>query len=339
VTINAKQYSFLFDTGSSGSIFDTSLQELLVPTGRTARLNGHLSAPIHLAPPAEISNTGIRLPSELLCLDLRLFRYASGHDIRVILGMDVLRGFVWRINFDTGRLSILKPGSPADPSSLKISFSSDNRPEIDLTAGGQPLTCLLDTGFVGSVNGGLSSSTFDALLKRRELVSCGGSLVAATIDGATTSRVAALNLLVVASYRQQGLLFRKSDTNVLGLGYLSRYSVTLDFPNGAIKLDPGSHFDEAPRFDLSGITMINALGAIRVQHLADDGPARRAGIAVGDRILEINGSNADDLGLFRVRRMLSEPGEPARLLIERNNAVSQYLVQLEKRGSQAAKRK
>ena len=44
--------------------------------------------------------------------------------------------------------------------------------------------------------------------------------------------------------------------SVLGLGYLSRYRVTLDFPGDRIYLERGKHFGELNETDLSGASVI-----------------------------------------------------------------------------------
>ena len=39
--------------------------------------------------------------------------------------------------------------------------------------------------------------------------------------------------------------------NLLGLGYLRRYHVTLDFPNRAMYLRKGKHYSDPDRIDIS----------------------------------------------------------------------------------------
>src|SRR4029077_5969727 len=133
----------------------------------------------------------IRIPAgkEASCHDLAWFRLAFNKDVRGILGMNVLNAHVVRIDFDAGKLMILKQADdkPAD-AVFPRSYSATNMPMIEtkfLT--GDVLNFKIDLGMdnVGQVD----SKLFDELVKDAKLEAV-ETAIRLTIDGFEFRRAA-----------------------------------------------------------------------------------------------------------------------------------------------------
>jgi predicted metalloprotease with PDZ domain len=130
--------------------------------------------------------------------------------------------------------------------------------------------------------------------------------------------IVALSDLVVGSFLHHNLRFSSGDENVLGLGYLRRYRMVIDFPQRKIYLAKGKQFADLDREDLSGLHLLWKRGNVEVASVDDASPAALAGIRPGDVILEIQAKPAAELGLARIRLLLRlGHNEPITTVVER----------------------
>src|SRR4029077_3478902 len=67
--------------------------------------------------------------------------------------------------------------------------------------------------------------------------------------------------------------FEPESYDGLGVGYLSRYVVTLDFPRRRLFLQKGRHYDRADQCDQSGLTIVMRDGEFEVVHVWACSPA------------------------------------------------------------------
>ena len=117
VRVGTKDYPFVVDTGCTGSIFDLSLRPHLggpVGSERMRTTNGEISVDLFRPPDARVGSltfTG----SPVGCRDLTPIREASGRSIQGLLGLDFLKEWIVRIDFDEGRVDFLPPDTPSSP--------------------------------------------------------------------------------------------------------------------------------------------------------------------------------------------------------------------------------
>ncbi len=173
---------------------------------------------------------------------------------------------------------------------------------------------LLDTGADSS--GAIGTQLFDDLRKSEESQVCGATLLS-SVSGVTRRREAKVASLKLGEFRHESLIMTESDHTLLGLGYLSRYVVTFDFPSRVMYLQQGARFAVPDRHDLSGLHLLRVGGKTMV-HLVDPrSPAALAGVSSGDIIQEIDGEIARSLDMYTIRRMLSLPGKQRQLIVQR----------------------
>lgn len=243
----------------------------------------------------------------VICLDLSMLRNISGQEIRGVLGMDFLQHHVVKLDFDRGKLSLL-PTVPASEraTSFSITFVKTRIPAVSMTFGDQiQERVILDTGTNG--NGRLGTELFNQLLEQKALQVCKTS-VHATVSGIQKRRTGRVDSVNLRSFQHKSLIWSESNLTMLGLGYLSRYVVTFDFPNRRMFIKQGTRFNHQERRDLSGLHLLRKNGKTLVHSVDSQSPADLAGVQKGDFVTRINTSDAVAIDLHEIRDLLSQEG-------------------------------
>ena len=93
----------------------------------------------------------------------------------------------------------------------------------------------------------------------------------------------------------------------IGGGLLKAFAVTFDYGNRTVYFEPVTAPEGADReadFDRAGLWMNRSGDAFVVVDVYRGGPAEAAGLAVGDRVLSVNGKDASAQSLPETRRLL-----------------------------------
>jgi hypothetical protein len=192
-----------------------------------------------------------------VCLDLEPFRKYSGHNIRGFLGMTFLNDKVVRIDFDNGKLALMRSHPGQQDNSFAISYAEGHIPMMTVDIGhGRTVSFELDTGMHTNDWGVVEKTLFAALVECGEATLTGSKVGSVTIEGEQWQRLATVKQCRLGAFQHGDLAFREGEENRLGLAYLARFRVTFDFPNDRIYLVKGTGFDR-PREE-------NRLGAPRV---------------------------------------------------------------------------
>lgn len=103
----------------------------------------------------------------------------------------------------------------------------------------------------------------------------------------------------------------------VGNELLRRFMVTFDYAGQKVYLEPNASLREPFEEDMSGMAMVLKDGNWSVAYLIPNSPAQKAGVARGDRILEIDGKPVNSLGLAEISRRMKRPGAKVSILLER----------------------
>ncbi len=192
-------------------------------------------------------------------------------------------------------------GYPALPSKLLIDLGSNAA--LSLTA-----ACGIDQRLIAAAPRTL----------RRPLV---------TIQGADEIVLARVQSLAI------GATVLKQPTAVLGkakgedcdrlsgtIGYqiLRQFKVILDYPHRQFILEPRPQIPYD--YDLSGLWLEatgSQLNQCRVGAVTKNTPAAKAGVKIGDRLVQINGMSTSAQTLVKIRQQLSQVGQTVTLRLER----------------------
>ena len=135
--------------------------------------------------------------------------------------------------------------------------------------------------------------------------------------GPYSSNVARLSHLSVGPYCHDNLRFSGGPKNILGLGYLSRYRVTIDFPNRKLYLAKGRRFDDYDRGHTTGLHLLYKARGILIESLDEEGPAY-AGVRANDILVELCGRPASILKASEIGRVLARAGQPLTMAVDRD---------------------
>jgi hypothetical protein len=301
VTFKGNTYRFLLDTGATYNFFDPSLSlggatetiELETPAGLT-------KTKVIPAPEATVDNLSLRTAEPAIVQDLSRFRQVGGDDIRGVVGMSFLGRHVVRIDFDRGEVLFLK-SAPADSGdSLPLAYERGSPVVVgELPGWGKEIFCI-DTGDIGRDAGNLTPPTVDGLVKTGVVRVVGSSLYE-SVAGTSTQRVSRVKSLQLGAISCTNALFGESRITSLGLGFLSRFVLTFDFPHNTLYLKKGKRFDQPYAHDRSGLHILRQDGKTVVHSLDKGSPAETAGFKAGDVLVQVGEVKAEQTSMFQLR--------------------------------------
>ncbi len=324
VQVGGQTYSFILDTGSFGLVFDVALRPQLgqpMTRGVSMTLGGRVEVE-GFAPPLADAMLGpipLRGAPYVWVVDLGPIREFTGYDVMGLIGIEPLSYKIVQIDFDSGQLRFIDH------------VSTDAGPPIPMfdTDGGQLSVAaralgegqerfVLDTGY--SATGTLPHPTFKKLYEEGRL-SRVYTRKAVSAGGKRRSNVGSLDEFVLGTNTHFGLDFSSSSTSkLIGLGILSRYVVTLDFPSRQLHLAKGHRFGVPERRDMSGLAIARRDGRTIVTHVAKGSPAKDAGIQNDDELLEVDKMDARSERMFVLRKSLSQKNTDTVMLLRRGGA-------------------
>lgn len=336
ITLDGKEYLFAVDTGASLNIYDATLRSSLgspqgdLPTmGAAGNRNLELFAP----PDARLGKLKLRIESSdsrkqsqtpVQCMDMSMIRKVAGEPIFGFIGMDFLQRYIVQLDPDAGKIRLFSDtttpspewGTPVPMVPVPSPF---NVPCVMVVIGRTQTRFLIDTGNNGA--GDLEQDLFDRLAAGGDLSVIAETLLE-SITGTSRIVLGRVQRLSIGNQTQEGLIFNRGRMNVLGLGFLGRYRVTLDFPHQRLYLRPGKSAARLDYPDMSGLHLIRDEGKTLVHTVDPNSPAHQAGIRTDDEIVQVNGKPAQSYKLEMIRRILaSAPGDRVHLQTRRGDQV------------------
>ena len=297
VEINSKTYSFVVDTGCSTTTFDESLLHVAPKQiDQFATPSGAIPAGLFDVPTSQVGK--YKLNEELQHVagfDLSAIRRASGLNVNGLIGMDFLRKHVVRINFDEGVLE-LDPDIRERGAATAIDLTFNERGWLCVR--GSPKDCyetefVLDTGCMSFCSGLLETRMCRYAEQQGQLQAIGSQSFTDAGQSGTTGiyRATAFN---VGGNKLVNPVFQEAKFNCVGLFYLSRFNVTLDFPNKRALLTPGKRPYKTDGRNLGGMDLVQKDGKIVIDSINTESQAEKAGLHVDDEIVSLG-----DLVLLR----------------------------------------
>jgi C-terminal processing protease CtpA/Prc len=132
--------------------------------------------------------------------------------------------------------------------------------------------------------------------------------------------------------KYQDLIFSESNESRLGYSFLTRHTVTFDFPNSKIYFKKGEMFNKTEEEDMSGLHLYQ-ISDETVTYSVDEGsPAHKAGIRANDVILKIGNDDINLYDIWDIRELLrSGNRRKIMMVIKRGNDVKEVSFLLKKR--------
>jgi hypothetical protein len=256
------------------------------------------------------------------------FSATSGVEMNGLIGYEVFRRFVTKIDYEHSLITFTTPASFAyEGNGTIVPFVfNEHVPQVDGTIDGVPGQFDIDTG------SGASIDLTGPFVRKHDLIRhYNATLEAVTgwgVGGAERSLLTRGNLLTLGhvevsspvtelSLQKKGAYASEYLAGNVGVGILKRFNLIFDYPHQQIIFERNANYDKPDVFDRSGM-WLNSLGdSFEVMDVVKGGPAAAAGLTVGDKILAIDERPASQIRLpdLRSRFRNDRPGTKVRLTI------------------------
>lgn len=311
VVINQHEYPFLVSTGLVTTVIDHSLRKKLEltkleqagPAGRgqaRERFGG-----LH----ASLGNIPLDFPDGVESGSFDAMRERLDLECVGEIGMDVLRKYVVQIDFDEGKLRFLAAVPSGAGESLRITpmGAEGGAPMISVTFPGTP--GIPAEKFIVHTSRAANSLEFTnelfSRLQERERLKVLNQEKGVTRSAGVAFQAGRLHSVQIGKARHDDLVVNTGEHNAVGLAYLARYVVTLDFPRNKLYWKHGQHFDDRDsRLNLSDVVLERDKEAVTIRDVHPHERAGRLGLHRGDILETLNGRDARRISNWHIRRVL-----------------------------------
>jgi hypothetical protein len=224
--VDGQELPFFVDTGTTRTLLDESLEPVLgkrLGTGEVRHFEATLQLARYAAPQLYLGNTPLTTAQDIYTCDLKHLSLLAGRPVMGILGMDCLKHYCVQLDFQAGKIHFLNPEQTdvaKESKTFPLMFYQDC-PFIQHAGvtGGTVAKSLIDTG-----------CTEDAMVE--SLPGAGNGSDSVELPECLWDGEIHTNLCV--SLNDSLPLGKHS--NSLGLRFLARHLVTLNFPKHELYL-------------------------------------------------------------------------------------------------------
>jgi hypothetical protein len=316
VSISGRSWPFLLDTGASTSAATAHFEELFQrPAGtinqigflrtrtvRTYHVNGFTIGRF------ETGSLEIHKCEESASFDQRVDEFVKG-----VIGVDALSRRVLQLDFDEREVRILD-SHVKDPDEQEHSVWFANGGPYVMCDVGVPVEVLIDTG--SGLGFTLTAASAERLRKvhwRSQPLNLGASERKTLLPEFLVARELTLGEQVLVD--QGGAV---GGVGTIGMGVLSRYRVTLDFPNKKLYLKPRKRLPARVDPEASGLRFRRTDKGTFVDDLYLKGIAYESGMRSGDRVISLDGKPIGEFVLGALHKRLTRAGDKVVFVVERS---------------------
>ena len=331
IVIGGKTYLFAVNTGATMTSLDGSFRGSLggkVYSQKVRRSHDSVVDVDAFHRPEIPFTKGIRIEeSFVLCRDFSGIREAFGADVRGILGMDILRHCVIRLDPDAQRIQLFRTVASDDGAKILLGEGSQKIPTVFLKLpGGFIRQFFVDTG--SNTDLSVDKNTFERLVREKAITALRENWSADLTGTLRKKRGGILTEMVIGDEFRVRPYVNESEMNLVGGEFLQRFVVTLDFAKHEMSLRKSKNFEVIGRRNLSGLAIIRKDELVKVKNVDPDCPAKKAGIEEGDVISRFNGQPTETQRLHSMREALSVPSASVKMHLLRNGRSIEVVVKL-----------
>lgn len=260
-----------------------------------------------------------------------------GTDVHGILGYELFSRFIVQIDYQRRILTLYLPSAFKKRKGFETVslIIEDTKPYVTIPVtleSGETINAklLMDSGASHSLL--LDPLSDNRITVPKETVS---STIGRGLGGEITGKAGRVRLVQLGKYKVPRVVTNFPDPNsyadtstvkvfrngTVGGEMMSRFTVIYNFPKQELYLKKNSDFKKGFYYNLSGLNIKSKgakLNAFEITGVRKESPAEKAGLQVGDTIVEINGLDTDILDLAAVLSILNrKPGKKIRLEVLR----------------------
>ncbi|EJF09863.1 aspartate aminotransferase [Pontibacter sp. BAB1700] len=274
-----------------------------------------------------------------------------GMSIHGIIGYDIFRNFIVKINYSSKTLTLYRPDLK-----LKIPKKGEVYPlHIENTkayveAGVRQhngdsikVKLVIDTGASHSVS--LYLPTNDRLQLPPKVME---AYLGRGLSGDINGKIGRINSFSLGKYELQDLpasfpdeesikaaLNLANRNGNLGSDILKRFTVIFDYPHERMILVPNRKYRDPFYYNMTGFEISTPLPGANfyiVSHVIDDSPAKESGLLPGDQLININGRDCKELALDELLELFdTKPGRKLRMRLKRDSKLVNVEMVLQSR--------
>jgi hypothetical protein len=341
--INGRPLRLMLDTGGFNALTPPTVESLGLKSEGSfeARGTGEKTESFGLTHIGEVQVGDATVRNQVFyVLPFKDLDQVEGVPLPGLLGFEVFKRFVVRIDYAARRLTLILPEAFAAPKgATPVAFTFDEMtPQVEGKLDGIPGKFTIDTGSRSSLDVNRPFAEKNGLFDRP-----GAKIEALTgwgVGGGGRGLLIRPGLLELGAVRlpapvtsislqKKGSLTDPYLAGNVGGGVLRRFTVTFDYQKQQIWLEPNAAYAQEDVWDRSGLWINRTGDGYRIEDVVKESPAAAAGLKVGDLILSLNGRKATDLPLAEARQILkSEPGTRVRLQVRSGEAAREVEVVL-----------
>lgn len=332
--------NFILDTGSGGISLDSTTCAVygLEPRYSDTVVTGMGSA--HKA--RFIYDRQLKLPGltidnlDFHVNDYEVLTSVYGEKIDGIIGYSFLRRYIVKINFDSLKIEVYRPGEikyPRGGTLIRPVFTT--LPIQNLTVKDRRklnFNFYFDTGaglcFLMSEKFAKDSAI---LLSKRNPV----TTQAEGMGGRLEMKVTVVKMLQVGHYKFRNVptYIFSDDYNVtsypyvgglLGNDLLRRFNMIINYPQREIHLLPNGHFNDMFDYAYTGMAMYFIDGRIMVEDVVKGSPADKAGIKVNDVVIAVGNNFTNNI--MQYKTILQSANVKTKIIISRNDQLIELSI-------------
>ena len=244
---NGEDLPLVVDTGAPGTLLDKSLEPKLgkrLGTRTIWMLGGKQKVAIYSAPNLYLGGVPLMTGGNIITCDLKKYSSRAGRPVMGFLGMDCLEHYCIQLDFEARKMRFLDPDHAKTTGlgkAFPVTFASDDKAELIAPwipqpglLGGTSSNSVIDTGC------NIDGLTEKAAMKSHESGGCWTRLKHFMIEnGVVKGKAVALPECVWDGNIYSNITIGKAPSDSpswIGLRFLARHLVTLNFPKGVIYL-------------------------------------------------------------------------------------------------------
>lgn len=342
--MNGKPLQVLFDTGGANILTPAAAERLGLKTTGSLQVRGvgEGTESSGLVKVGEVALGDATVRDQVfLVLPLAGLAEVEGMEVDGIVGFEVLKRFIARVEYAEGRLTFFLPDffqEPRGATVVPFTFNGQT-PQVAGAVDGVKGLFTIDTGSrasltlnapftaehglkakyapkVEAISGWGVGGGVRSLLTRAKVLELGGVQVPAPVT----------DIALV----QKGALANRYLAGNVGGGVLRRFDLTLDYGRQRLFFQPNARFARPDAYDRAGVWLNRAEDGFQVKDVVAGGPAAEAGLKAGDTIVAVDGQSVKEMLLPELRNRFKEsaPGTRVRLTVKSGEASREVTVVL-----------
>ncbi len=267
---------------------------------------------------------------------------AEGLAVEGLVGYEIFKRFVVRLDYSESTLTLYDPGSyryQGNGKPVKFQFDGGT-PVVEGAIDGIAGMLTLDTGSRSHISLHAPFVENHGLLQKYPEVvegitgwGVGGPARGRVLRG-TSLRIGDDILIrepvMSLSLQQRGAMTDHYQIANLGAGILSRFNLVFDYQQQVIWFESHAGSLRTDNFDRAGVWLNDVGDTFEVMGVIPGGPAEEAGLQAGDQVLSVDGTASADLFLpdLRVGWRNQPVGSQVQLTVRRGDEVLEPVMQL-----------